>query len=103
MDRKYFDEVPIHPGLLVYEQFVEPSGLTNAEISRQSGYSQSAISRFFTGISDLSEDLAIELGLIFKVSPNMLLGLQVRYKLSLAMKKKIESEKQPPIERKSAV
>lgn len=103
MDRKYFDEVPIHPGLLVDEQFAKPSGLSQAEISRRAEVSESTISRFLGGKSELSETLAIELGIIFDVSPNMLLGLQVRYKLSLAMMEKIKNGKQPPLEKKSAV
>ena len=86
--RKYFDENPIHPGPLVKERFVIPSGKKPADLCRNNtGISESQLSKMLNGKARVTADLARSLGRIFNVSPMIFLELQNRYDLSLSEQK----------------
>lgn len=87
-ERKYFGENPIHPGVLIKERFVIPSGKKPADLCRNdSGISEPQLSRVLSGKAKVTADLARSLGHIFDVSPMIFLELQNRYELSLAEQK----------------
>lgn len=90
-ERKYFGEKPIHPGALIRERFINPSGKKPAELCRNDfGISESQMSRVLNGKASITVDVARSLGHIFDVSPMIFLELQNRYDLAVAE----EGEKQ---------
>jgi antitoxin HigA-1 len=84
-ERKYFGERPIHPGALIRERFIIPSGKKPAELCRNDvGISESQMSRVLNGKANVTADVARSLGHIFDVSPMIFLELQNRYDLAVA-------------------
>lgn len=84
-ERKYFGENPIHPGVLIRERFITPSGKKPADLCRNvSGISEPQLSKVLNGKAKVTANLARSLGHIFDVSPMIFLELQNRYELSLA-------------------
>jgi len=87
-ERKYFGESPIHPGILIRERFIVPSGKKPADLCRdQSGISEPQLSKVLNGKAKVTAEIARNLGHIFNVSPMIFLELQNRYDLSLAEQK----------------
>lgn len=83
--KKYFGERPIHPGVLIRERFITPSGKRPAELCRNDfGISESQMSRVLNGKANVTAEVARSLGHIFDVSPMIFLELQNRYDLSVA-------------------
>jgi antitoxin HigA-1 len=73
-----------HPGALLFEEFVEPAGLTHTELARQLGVSRTLVSHVLAGRRRLSPDLALRLARLFGVPAEFWLTLQLEWELAEA-------------------
>ena len=74
---------PIPPGEILYEEFMQPSGISINALARDIGVPPNRISAIINGKRSITADTALRLGKYFGVSPELWLGLQVDYDLRL--------------------
>lgn len=77
--------VPIHPGEMLREDFMEPLGLTAYQIAKRIGVPRTRIERVMRGEMGITADTALRLGKLFGTTPNYWLNLQAAYELSRAL------------------
>jgi addiction module HigA family antidote len=76
--------LPIHPGEILLEEFMEPLGLTQHKLADALGVNVTRINRIIKGKSSITADTAIRLGRYFGTTPQLWLNLQTRYDLEKA-------------------
>ncbi|MFA5258219.1 MAG: HigA family addiction module antitoxin [Opitutales bacterium] len=76
------------PGRILYEEFIEPSGLTQKALAGHCGIPAVRLSEIVNGKRRISAEHAIRLAAFFGTSPEMWLHLQADYDL-----RKTEREK----------
>ena len=74
---------PIPPGEILYEEFMQPLGISINALARAIGVPPNRISGIINGKRAITADTALRLGKYFGVSPELWLGLQVDYDLRL--------------------
>ena len=77
----------MHPGQLFYKGFVVPHGLTQTDVAKALGVSESAVSRVLSGKSDISSDMALRISHVFGGDPESWMSLQAQYDLAESRKK----------------
>ena len=75
---------PIHPGVTLREDFMEPYGLTAARLAKGLGVSRNRIGDILCGRCGIAADTALRLEHTFGVSAAFWLNLQSHYELELA-------------------
>lgn len=75
---------PIHPGEILYEDFMTPLGVSINELAREIAVPPNRISEIVGGKRSITADTALRLGKYFGVSPEIWLGLQSDYDLRVA-------------------
>lgn len=70
-----------HPGIILYEEFFEPMGITQLAAARATGIPQSRLSEILAGRRSISADTAARLGRFFGVDPRSWLNLQAAFDL----------------------
>ncbi len=89
------DTKPIHPGVILYEEFVLPSNITKYRLAKDISVPPIRISEIINGKRSITADTAIRLGRYFSVSPQFWLNLQTHYNLekeTLILGREIEQE-----------
>ncbi|MDI6808321.1 MAG: HigA family addiction module antitoxin [Candidatus Eisenbacteria bacterium] len=74
---------PVHPGEILLEEFLKPSGLSQNQLARGIGVSPRRINEIVLGKRALTADTALRLARYFKMSPKFWLGLQMDYELDV--------------------
>lgn len=82
---------PIHPGEILFEEFMKPMGISINRLSRDIAVPPNRISEIVNGKRAITVDTALRLGKYFGVSPEIWLDLQSDYYLKIA-KRTIWSE-----------
>ncbi|MDD5434275.1 MAG: HigA family addiction module antitoxin [Nitrospira sp.] len=82
---------PIHPGEVLFEEFMKPMGISINRLSRDIAVPPNRISEIVNGKRAITVDTALRLGKYFAVSPEIWLDLQSDYDLKIA-KRTIWSE-----------
>jgi len=80
---------PIHPGEILFEEFMEPLGLNQRKLAQALGVNVTRINRIVKGKSAITADTALRLGRYFGTTAQLWLNMQSRYDLEKA---KSESE-----------
>jgi len=80
----------ISPGTILYEEFIEPLGITAYRLSKDIKVQQTAISQIIKGSRRITVDMALRFSKYFENSPQFWLNLQNFYDLELQTEK-IES------------
>jgi addiction module HigA family antidote len=75
---------PIHPGVILKEEFLEPLGLSGYALAKAIGVPRNRISGIIRGERAITADTALRLGRFFAMSPEFWLGLQMDYDLETA-------------------
>lgn len=75
---------PIHPGEVLFEDFMKPLGLTQYRLAHDIGVTPIRISQIVNGQRAISVDTAMRLASYFGTSATVWLRLQVRYDLEVA-------------------
>lgn len=69
------------PGEILYEEFMEPNGITGYRLSKAIGVPQTAISEIIHGKRSISVPMAYRLAKAFDTSPEFWVNLQRDYDL----------------------
>ena len=75
---------PLHPGEVLYEEFIKPLGLSQNQLARELKVPPRRINEIVLGKRGISADTALRLARHFGTSPELWLGLQADYELDLA-------------------
>ena len=77
---------PIHPGEILFEDFMKPMGISINRLSRDIVVPPGRISAIVNGKRGITADTALRLGKYFGVSPQTWMGLQAEYDLRIAQR-----------------
>lgn len=75
---------PVHPGDVLREDFMKPLGLSAYAVAKAIGATPIAISQITRRKRAVSAEMALKLGRLFNVSPELWMGIQADYDLELA-------------------
>src|SRR3989442_13376150 len=85
---------PVHPGDVLREDFMRPMGLSAYAVAKAIGSTPIAISQICRRKRSVSAEMALKLGRLFNVSPELWMGIQADYDLEVArLKRAAEIEK----------
>jgi len=76
---------PIHPGEILFEEFLKPMSISQNQIGRDLGVSPRRINEIIHGKRSITADTALRLSIYFGNSATFWLGLQMDYDLDIAM------------------
>lgn len=76
---------PTHPGEMLFEEFVKPLELTQAELARRLGVSYPRLNEIINGRRSVTPDTALRLSRVLGMSADFWLGLQQDWDLWHAM------------------
>ena len=74
---------PVHPGVVLLEDFIEPLGITRYRLAKAIGVQQRRIDEICAGKRAISAETAVRLGLAFGVDPQFWLNLQAQYDIEV--------------------
>jgi addiction module HigA family antidote len=75
---------PVHPGEILYEDFMLPLELSQNQLAQDLAVPPRRINELVHGNRRLTADTALRLAKYFKQSPEFWLGIQMRYDLDVA-------------------
>jgi len=75
---------PIHPGEILFEEFLKPMNISQNQLGRDLGVSPRRINEIVHGKRSVTADTALRLAAYFGNSPSFWLGLQMDYDLDVA-------------------
>ena len=75
---------PVHPGDVLREDFMKPLGLSAYAVAKAIGVTPIAISEIIRRKRGVRAEMAIKLGRLFNVSPELWMGIQADYDLEIA-------------------
>jgi addiction module HigA family antidote len=82
---------PVHPGDILREDFMKPLGLSSYAVAKAIGSTPITISLICRGKRSVSAEMALKLGRLFNVSPELWMGVQADYDLEVT---RLRTEKQ---------
>lgn len=74
----------IHPGEILYEDFMKPLGISARKLASDIDVSPSRISELVHGHRPITADTALRLGLFFGMEPRFWINLQAEYDMRMA-------------------
>ena len=77
---------PIHPGEILFEEFMQPMGISINRLAREIAVPPGRISAIVNGKRAITADTALRLGKYFGVSAELWLGLQADFDLRIAQR-----------------
>ena len=75
---------PIHPGEILFEEFLKPMEISQNQLGRELGVSPQRINEIVHGKRSVTADTALRLSIFFGNSASFWLGLQMDYELDVA-------------------
>jgi len=78
------DIKPVHPGLLLAEEFMRPSGVTQYRLAKDTGLSPIQVSHIIRGKRGITAETAMRLGRFFGMSAEFWINAQAHYDLQVA-------------------
>jgi antitoxin HigA-1 len=75
---------PVHPGFLLAEEFMDPSGVTQYRLAKATGLSPIQVSHIVRGKRSITAETAMRLGRFFGMSPEFWMNAQAHYDLLMA-------------------
>jgi len=85
------------PGRILLEEFLEPMGISQAELARRTGIPASRITEIIKGRRAISAETALAFGIFFNMEAQFWMNLQTHYDLRRAQLEK-EAELRKRIE-----
>jgi addiction module HigA family antidote len=89
---------PLHPGIVLHEEFMKPLKLSQNQIARELGVTPRRINEIVNCKRSITADTALRLSLYFGNSSRFWMGLQMDYDLDTAQDKfmdKLKTEVKP--------
>jgi len=74
---------PLHPGEVLYEEFLKPMNISQNQLGRDLAVSARRINEIIHGKRSITADTALRLARYFDNSPQFWLGLQMDYDLDV--------------------
>ena len=78
------DMAPIHPGTILLEEFLQPMGISQYRVAKDTSVPARRINEIVHGKRSITADTALRLGKFFKMTPQFWMNLQSRYDLEVA-------------------
>jgi antitoxin HigA-1 len=75
---------PVHPGRILRQEFLEPTGISQYKLAQATGLSQMAISNIVNGKRGITAETALRLEAALGVSAETWMNLQMLYELEIA-------------------
>jgi addiction module HigA family antidote len=75
---------PIHPGKILLEEFLEPMGISQYRLAKDTSVPPRRINEIVHQKRAITADTALRLGVFFNMSPHFWMNLQSRYELEKA-------------------
>ncbi len=75
---------PVHPGEILFEEFLKPMNISQNKMGRNLGVSPRRINEIVHCKRSITADTALRLAVYFGNSPSFWLGLQMDYDLDVA-------------------
>ncbi len=76
---------PIHPGEILLEEFLEPSGISQRELARRLNWTAAKVNELVGGKRGITAETALDLAEEFKTSPEVWMNLQTTWDLHKAI------------------
>ena len=92
---------PIPPGEILFEEFMQPLGISMNALARDIDVPPNRISDIVNAKRAITADTALRLGKYFNVSPELWLGLQSDYDIRVA-KRTVWRDIEPRIRQRAA-
>jgi antitoxin HigA-1 len=92
---------PVHPGDVLREDFMKPMKLSVYTVAKAIGATPIAISQICRGQRGVNAEMALKLGRLLNVSPELWVGIQADYDLEVARlrcQKRIERDVHPLVD-----
>jgi addiction module HigA family antidote len=80
--------VATHPGTVLLEDFIQPSGLTQADLAKKLKISKNRLNELVRGKRGVTPETAWKLAKFFHTSPEFWMNLQTAHDLTLFRKRK---------------
>ena len=78
------DMAPIHPGTILLEEFLQPMGISQYRVAKDTSVPARRINEIVHCKRSITADTALRLGKFFKMTPQFWMNLQSRYDLEVA-------------------
>jgi addiction module HigA family antidote len=79
---------PFHPGEILQEEFLKPSGITQAAFAAKLGWTAARLSELVHGKRGVTADAALDLASALGTTAKLWLNLQATYDLDRAKKRR---------------
>ena len=79
---------PFHPGEILLEEFLRPSGTTQTAFARKLGWTPARLNEFIKGKRGVTADAALDLAQALGTSAKLWMNLQATYDLDQALKRR---------------
>ncbi|MBI4230423.1 MAG: HigA family addiction module antidote protein [Planctomycetes bacterium] len=79
---------PIHPGEMLLEEFLKPSGTTQVAFARKVGWTQARLNELIKGKRGVTADAALDLAEALGTTAKLWLNLQATWDLDRARKRR---------------
>lgn len=80
---------PFHPGEILLEEFLEPAGITQADLAEKLGWTTSRLNELIKGKRGVTAAAALDLAHVLGTSPKLWMNLQATYDLDKAAKSRV--------------
>jgi len=78
------DMAPIHPGTILLGEFLQPMGISQYRVAKDTNVPARRINEIVHGKRSITADTALRLGKFFNMTPQFWMNLQSRYDLEVA-------------------
>ena len=72
---------PTHPGEMLLREFLEPAGMSQADLSRQLGIPTNRVNELIKGKRGMTPNTALKLSALFDTTPQFWMNLQTNLEL----------------------
>ena len=79
-------EMPLHPGEVLKELYLEPLNIGAIGISNHLNVPRTRIERLVKGTTSMTTDTALRLARAFKTTPTYWMNMQINYDMAIATK-----------------
>ncbi len=88
---------PPHPGVVVLQECIEPSGLTITQAAEALGVTRNTLSELVNEKRGISPEMAVRLSMVFGGTEEGWLAQQVQYDLAQVRRDRIKLKKLQPV------
>ena len=79
---------PFHPGEMLFEEFLQPMGITQVAFAKKLGWTPTRLSELIHGKRGITADAALDLAEALGTSAKLWMNLQATYDLDKARKRR---------------